>query len=122
LPASRLTCLIGYVTVELKGTLTNGMTVTDFRDAYGRADNTSWRPSLDIDGFSDLVVNAPRRNRLSPPVRRARPCWIVAPAGALFSVAGARRGRSDSEHQRAGLGRYDNRQVAPGARAGAIYG
>jgi purine nucleosidase len=53
-----LTTEDAYVGVELKGELTYGMTVTDFRDAYGRAHNTQVATKLDVDGFWDLVVDA----------------------------------------------------------------
>ncbi len=53
-----LTTEDAYVGVELKGTLTYGMTVTDFRDAYGREHNTQVATKLDVDGFWDLVVDA----------------------------------------------------------------
>jgi purine nucleosidase len=53
-----LTTEDAYVAVELKGTLTYGMTVTDFLDAYGRAHNTQVATQLDVDGFWDLVVDA----------------------------------------------------------------
>jgi purine nucleosidase len=53
-----LTTEDAYVGVELKGTLTYGMTVTDFLNAYGRAHNTQVATKLDVDGFWDLVVDA----------------------------------------------------------------
>jgi len=53
-----LTTEDAYVGVELKGTLTYGMTVTDFRDVYGRAHNTQVATKLDVDGFWDLLVDA----------------------------------------------------------------
>jgi purine nucleosidase len=53
-----LTTQDAYVAVELKGDLTYGETVTDFRDAYGKPHNTKVATKLDVDGFWDLVVGA----------------------------------------------------------------
>jgi purine nucleosidase len=53
-----LTTRDAYVAVELKGDLTYGETVTDFRDAYGKPHNTKVATKLDVDGFWDLVVGA----------------------------------------------------------------
>jgi purine nucleosidase len=58
--AALLTTKDAYVGVELKGDLTYGMTVTDFRDAYGKPHNTKVATELDFDGFWDLVVDAVR--------------------------------------------------------------
>lgn len=53
-----LTTRDAYVAVELKGALTYGATVTDFRDAYGQPHNTQVATVLDVHRFWDLVVDA----------------------------------------------------------------
>lgn len=50
-----------FVTVELAGTWTTGMTVTDFGDAYGRPHRTQVATVLDRDRFWDITVDAIRR-------------------------------------------------------------
>lgn len=47
-----------FVTVELTGTWTSGMTVTDFGDAYGRAHNTQVATVLDRSRFWDMTIDA----------------------------------------------------------------
>lgn len=47
-----------FVAVELAGTWTAGMTVTDFSDAYGREHNTQVATVLDRDRFWDITVDA----------------------------------------------------------------
>ncbi len=49
-----------FVTVELAGTWTSGMTVTDFGNAYGREHNTQVATVLDRDRFWDMTVEAIR--------------------------------------------------------------
>lgn len=49
-----------FVTVELTGTWTTGMTVTDFGDAYGRPHNTHVATTLDRQRFWDMTVEAIR--------------------------------------------------------------
>ena len=58
-----------FVTVELTGTWTTGMTVTDFSDAYGRPHNTQVATHLDRDRFWDMMIDAIQR--LSTPEQRA---------------------------------------------------
>jgi purine nucleosidase len=50
-----------FVTVELTGTWTTGMTVTDFGDAYGRPHNTQVATELDRDLFWDMTIDAIQR-------------------------------------------------------------
>lgn len=50
-----------FVTVELRGEWTRGMTVTDFGDVLGRPHNTSVGIDLDRTRFWDLVIDAMRR-------------------------------------------------------------
>lgn len=49
-----------FVTVELTGTWTTGMTVTDFDGLYGQPHNTQVATALDRDRFWDLTVDAIR--------------------------------------------------------------
>jgi len=57
-----------FVTVELTGTWTTGMTVTDFANAYGRPHNTQVAVTLDKDAFWDLTIDAiDRLSRSSGP-------------------------------------------------------
>lgn len=49
-----------FVTVELTGTWTSGMTVTDFGNAYGRAHNTQVATVLDRERFWDMTIEAIR--------------------------------------------------------------
>lgn len=49
-----------FVAVELAGTWTSGMTVTDFGDANGREHNTQVATVLDRKRFWDLTVEAVR--------------------------------------------------------------
>jgi purine nucleosidase len=58
-----------FVTVELSGRWTSGMTVTDFGDAYGRAHNTHVAAVLDRDRFWDMTIDAIQRLSASGPVR-----------------------------------------------------
>lgn len=55
---SLLTTVDAFVAVETKGTWSYGMTVTDFRDAYGQPHNTQVATELDVPRFWDLVVDA----------------------------------------------------------------
>ncbi len=50
-----------FVAVELAGTWTTGMTVTDFGDAYGQPHNTQVATELDRARFWDLMIDALRR-------------------------------------------------------------
>ena len=50
-----------FVAVELAGTWTAGMTVTDFGSAYGRKHNTHVATVLDRDRFWDLTITAIQR-------------------------------------------------------------
>jgi hypothetical protein len=78
--------------VELKGTLTYGMTVTDFRDAYGRAHNTRWRPSS-TSTASGTWWSTPSPQSVEP-ARSPRPPLLDRGTGwGGVSLAGARRGR-----------------------------
>lgn len=58
-----------FVTVELAGTWTTGMTVTDFGDAYGHPHNTQVATHLDRDRFWDMMIGSIQR--LSAPEPRA---------------------------------------------------
>lgn len=49
-----------FVTVELTGTWTSGMTVTDFANAYNREHNTQVATVLDRDRFWDMTIEAIR--------------------------------------------------------------
>ena len=49
-----------FVTVELTGTWTSGMTVTDFGNAYGREHNTQVATVLDRNRFWDMTIEAIR--------------------------------------------------------------
>ncbi|MDQ4504400.1 nucleoside hydrolase [Sinomonas sp. ASV322] len=50
-----------FVAVELAGTWTSGMTVTDFGDAYGQPHNARVATKLDRARFWDLTIEAIRR-------------------------------------------------------------
>jgi len=56
-----MTCRDAFVTVELTGTWTTGMTVTDFDDRYGRPVNTRVATTLDRDRLWDMTVAAIER-------------------------------------------------------------
>lgn len=56
-----------FVTVELAGTWTTGMTVTDFGDALGHSHNTDVATTLNRERFWDLTIDA--ITRLSTPGR-----------------------------------------------------